>query len=207
MPRGGNVVESSENEKQNTEDIKQIQKEQVIIKDQLAAVTNALQNFGEQMRGMRTSVENLRYERVDCPGTANPMYGHRFKGIYNSDNTKNQYIKRYEDPRLYNPGRSNDGQLQGNCFNCGRKGHYATACRFPKYNKSSSSQVVQQQNLDQHSQDIRSNITHTSAVDNKIHSTERNEQSKQLVSFLLKTRFIQVWKITEEDNNSIQLTS
>src|SRR5689334_278281 len=67
VPRGDNVVESSENQKQNTEDIKQIQKEQVIIKDQLAAVTNALQNFGEQMRGMRTSVENLRYERVDCP--------------------------------------------------------------------------------------------------------------------------------------------
>ena len=143
------AIEAIEQGRQNTEDIKQIQKEQVIIKDQLVAVSNALQNFGEQMRGMRISVENLRFERVDCPGTANPMYGHRFKGVYNNDNTKNQYSKRFEDPRLYNAGRANDGQLQGTCYNCGRKGHYANACRFPRQVqqdiKTSRSQVTQNQ--------------------------------------------------------------
>jgi hypothetical protein len=56
-------------EEQNAEDIKKMQKEQLIIKDQLTSVSNALQNFGEQMRSMRGSIENLRYERKDCPGT------------------------------------------------------------------------------------------------------------------------------------------
>ena len=47
---------------QNAEDIKKIQKEQLIIKDQLQAVSNALNNFGADMRGLWDSVERLRYE-------------------------------------------------------------------------------------------------------------------------------------------------
>ena len=39
------------------------------MKDQLVSVTPALQNFGQEMRSMRQSIENLHYERVDCPGT------------------------------------------------------------------------------------------------------------------------------------------
>ena len=37
-------------EKHNADDIKKIQKEQLIIKDQLSAVSNTLNNFGEQMQ-------------------------------------------------------------------------------------------------------------------------------------------------------------
>ena len=51
-------------EKHNADDIKKIQKEQFIIKDQLSAVSNTLNNLGEQMRNMRSSIEHLRYERT-----------------------------------------------------------------------------------------------------------------------------------------------
>lgn len=219
VPRRDIIEEASENERQNTEDIKQIQKEQVVIRDQLAAVTNALQGLGEQMRGIRASVENLRYERIDCTGTANLMYGHRFKGTYNNDNTKNQYTKRYEDPRLYNAGRANDGQLQGNCFKCGRKGHYAIACRVQMYNKTGSSQVVQnsetvngnhsqqiemqQQNLDQQPQDIRSN---TSATESRLHSAERKEERSGAITRSMKQRsganHVSVINLTNQHNVS-----
>ena len=224
VPRRDIVEEASENERQNTEDIKQIQKEQVIIKDQLAAVTNALQlqDLGEQMRGIRASVENLRYERRDCAGTANLMYGHRFKGTYNNDSTKNQYTKRYEDPRLYNAGRANDGQLQGNCFKCGRKGHYAIACRVQMYNKTGSSQVVQnletvngnhsqqiemqQQNLDQQPQDVRSNTPNTSATESRLHSAERNEERSGAITRSMKQRsganHVSVINLTNQHNMS-----
>ena len=35
------------------------------MNDQLAALTNAFQHFGEHMRALSANVENLRYERVD----------------------------------------------------------------------------------------------------------------------------------------------
>ena len=109
-------------EKHNADDIKKMQKEQLIIKDQLSAVSSALNNFGEQLRSMRSSIENQRYERVDCPGTANPMYSHRFRGpggpYNNSGDARNSYSKRYDDPRLYNAQRANDGRLQNACFKC-----------------------------------------------------------------------------------------
>jgi hypothetical protein len=48
--------------KQNTTDITKIEKDQVIMKDQMAALTNAVQNMGEHVRTLSASVENLRYE-------------------------------------------------------------------------------------------------------------------------------------------------
>ena len=108
---------------QNAGDIKKIQKEQLIIKNQLQAVSNALNNFGADMRGLRNSVERLRYERRDCPGTMNPIYNHRFRGLTTTHQQK------YKDPRFYNPQRSNDGGLQDKCFKCGEVGHYADAFR------------------------------------------------------------------------------
>jgi len=116
---------------QNADDIMKIQKEQLIIKDQLTAVSHALTNFGEQMRSMRASIENIRYERVYCPGTVNPMYNHRFRGgTHNSNDVRNNsgYAKRYDDPRLYNAARASDGKLQVTCYTCGQKGHYSPAC-------------------------------------------------------------------------------
>src|SRR5690242_20543463 len=102
--------------KQNTTDITKIEKDQVIMKDQMAALTNAVQNMGEHVRTLSASVENLRYERVDCPGTAIPMWKHRFKGPFNSNaagDSRIQFNRRFQDPRLFNAGRASDGKLQG----------------------------------------------------------------------------------------------
>ena len=117
--------------KQNTKDIEKIEKDQAIIKDQMTALTNAVQNMTEQVRTLSASVENLRYGRVDCPGPANPMWNHRFKGSYNTNagDSRVQFNKRFQDPRFVNAGRASDGKLQGSCFKCGKQGHYAVSCR------------------------------------------------------------------------------
>ena len=118
---------------QNAQDIKKIQKEQVIMKDQLEAVTTALQNLGDEMKLMRLSIENLRYESVDCPDTINPRYNHCSNPPFKHTDSRNfnnySFAKRYDDPRLYNAPRTNDGRLQGSCYKCGGKGHYGNACR------------------------------------------------------------------------------
>ena len=138
-------------ENRNAEDIKKIQNEQVIIKDQLSAVSSALSNFGEQMRSMRNSIENLRYERVNYPSTTNPMYSHRFRGVAgpynNSGDVRNTYTKKYDDPRQYNTQRANDGRLQSKCFKCGKVGHYANVCRSQVHSQREDRQEVQNQNI------------------------------------------------------------
>lgn len=131
---------------QNAEDIRKIQKEQLIIKDQLQAVSNALSNFGADMRSLRESVERLRYERKDCPGTVNPMYNHRFRG------STATYQQKYSDPRFYNPQRSNDGGLQDKCFKCGEVGHYANACRSRQHIQTLKDELQQKYRHHHHQQ-------------------------------------------------------
>jgi hypothetical protein len=137
---------------QNAQDIKKIQKEQGIMKDQLEAVTSALQNFGDEMKLMRQTIENLCYERVDCPGTSNPMYNHGSNPPFKHKDSRNfnnySFTKRYDDPRLYNASRANDGRLQGICYKCGRKGHYANVCRVQTNNSSGlKDQAAQHSNV------------------------------------------------------------
>ncbi len=125
--------EDFEIEIQNTEDIKKIQKDQVTMKDQLEAVTTALQHFGDEMKLMKQSIENLCYERVDCLGRINPMDNHCYNLPFRQNDSRKfnnySFTNRYDDPRLYNAPRANDGQLQGSCYKCEEKDHYAKVCR------------------------------------------------------------------------------
>ena len=152
-------------EKQNAEDIKKIQEEQQGVKDQLSAVSTALQDFGEQMRTMKVSIENLHLKRMDGPGVANPMYNHRFKGgPYNQNESRNTYQRKFADPRSYNAPRTNDGQLQGSCYKCGKKGHYANACR------------MQVQDGKENSHQIQGQSSSTIPVHNRHHQTQDQRQ-------------------------------
>ena len=52
---------------QNCNNIQELKKDQQAIRDQMSAMTQTIQNIGGEIRQIKVSIENLQYERIDCP--------------------------------------------------------------------------------------------------------------------------------------------
>jgi hypothetical protein len=106
---------------QNCNDIQELKRDQQAIRDQMSAMTQAIQNIGGEIRQIKVGIENLRYERVDCPGTVNPTDrsqryvdnngGANNNRIGNYSKFGSSFSRRFVDPRLYNPQRNANGNL------------------------------------------------------------------------------------------------